>query len=303
MKKLLSLLLVMGVLLSITVPFTAFAETVYTEGNFRYTVSNGEATITNYTGYATYLTIPSSLGGYPVTTIGKGALDYCDSLKSVSIPNSVTTIGDEAFFWCTSLTSVTIPNNVTTIGEWAFSKCYSLTSVTIPNSVTTIGEGAFYACGLTSVTIPDSVTTIGAWAFGCCRSLTSVTIPDSVTTIGDSAFYYCDSLTSVYISDIAAWCAINFETIVSNPLCYGANLYLNGQKVVDLVIPDGVTTIGVGAFYETTYYIDENNWDNGVLYIGKHLISAKDTITGKYTIKAGTKTIADYAFSYCERLT
>ena len=134
-----------------------------------------------------------------VTTIGEDAFYWCDSLTSVTIPDSVTTIGDRAFSECYSLTSVTIPDSVTTIGGYAFYNCSSLTSITIPDSVTTIEDYAFGSCrSLTSVTIPDSVTSIGTRAFAYCSSLTSVTIPDSVTSIGDEAFSYCSSLTSVY---------------------------------------------------------------------------------------------------------
>ena len=79
-----------------------------------------------------------------------------------------------------SIKKITIGNSVTSIGTWAFSRCTSLTSVTIGNSVTSIGDSAFWDCtSLTSVTIPDSVTSIGESAFSHCTALTSVTIPDS----------------------------------------------------------------------------------------------------------------------------
>ena len=163
---------------------------------------------------------------------------------------SVTSIGYAAFFVCKSLTSVTIPNSVTSIGDYAFEDCSGLTSVTIPNSVTSIGDYAFGDCsGLTSVTIPNSVTSIGKWAFRGCSGLTSVTIGNSVTSIGYYAFDECSRLTSVHISDIAAWCKIEFGDIRSNPLFYVHHLYLNGEEVKDdLVIPDGVTSIGSCTF-------------------------------------------------------
>ena len=126
------------------------------QGYFEYSVSDDEARITDYTGSATELVIPSELGGYPVTSIG-----------------------DYAFEECTSLTSVTIGDSVTSIGYSAFRSCYSLTSVTIGDSVTSIGSSAFRGCtSLTSVTIPDSVTDIKSYAFYGCTSLTSITIPE-----------------------------------------------------------------------------------------------------------------------------
>ena len=143
------------------------------------------------------VTIPNS-----VTNIGDGAFRWCNSLQSITIPNSVTSIGDYAFWLCKSLKSVTIPNSVTSIGDGAFILCESLQSVTISNSVTSIGNKAFFLCeSLQSVTIPNSVKSIGNRAFCLCRSLQSITIPNSVTSIGDEAFIGCESLQSVTISN------------------------------------------------------------------------------------------------------
>ena len=82
--------------------------------------------------------------------------------------------------------------------------------------------------------------------------MTSVTIPDSVTSIGDSAFCDCTGLTSVYITDLAAWCGISFGSSNANPLYFAHNLYLNNELVTALVIPEGVTRIGNDAFYGCT---------------------------------------------------
>src|ERR1019366_6238186 len=95
--------------------------------------NNGTITITGYTGSGGAVTIPDTINGLPVTSIGSYAFQNYTSLTSVTIPNSVTNIGRNAFQGCTRLTSVTIGNSVTSIGNYAFYYCYSLTSVTIGN--------------------------------------------------------------------------------------------------------------------------------------------------------------------------
>ena len=135
-------------------------ELVY--GDFEYEINYEDCiTILEYKGSDTSVTIPDTIDGRKVTSIGFEAFLNRKSLSSVIIPDSVTNIGGRAFEECTSLTSVDIPDSVTYIGDDAFNECSSLTSVTIPDSVTTIGGSAFWGCkNLTSVTIPDSVTRI-----------------------------------------------------------------------------------------------------------------------------------------------
>src|SRR6266403_63548 len=94
------------------------------QAQFNYTTNNGAITITGYTGPGGGVTIPDTINGYPVTSIGDSAFYYSSTVTSVTIPNSVTSIGDEAFYYCTNLTSVTIPNSVTSIGIYAFAECY-----------------------------------------------------------------------------------------------------------------------------------------------------------------------------------
>ena len=272
-------------LTALAIVVQGYADTETVNGiTWMYTVANGEVSIGGGSSSSTavptstsgQLTIPSTLGGKPVTRIGDYAFNNCRSLTSVAIPDSVTNIGNQVFNYCTNLTSVTIPNSMTSIGTYAFYNCSGLKSVKIPDSVTSIGSSAFRGCsGLTSVTIPqyvctnklssvfssayqsitnmiiaEGVTSIGSYAFSTCKGLTSVTIPDSVTSIGEEAFYNCSGLNGVHISDLAAWCKISFKSENSNPLTYAHNLYLNDKLVTNLIIPDGVTSIGNRAFQE-----------------------------------------------------
>jgi len=93
------------------------------------------------------------------------------------------------------------------------------------------------------------VTSIGEEAFLECRTLTSITIPNYLTHIGSGAFWNCKSLTEVHIKDMETWCKITFGESHSNPLYYAKHLYMNGQEIKDLTIPDSIATINNYAFY------------------------------------------------------
>jgi len=171
---------------------------------------------------------------------------------------SVVEISDSTFCDCTRLTLVNIPNSVTYIDSYAFSGCTKLTAIDIPNSVVYISSYSFRGCtGFTSVDIPNGIESIGEGAFEGCAGLIAISIPQSIEIIGERAFYGCTELDRVYISDLATWCKIDFRNkdmfetneVSSNPLYYAKHLYVNGEEITDMIIPDEVTLIGYYAFF------------------------------------------------------
>ncbi|MCD7775607.1 MAG: leucine-rich repeat domain-containing protein [Clostridiales bacterium] len=303
-KKILGITLTVLLILS-AVPVVSLADDVYTseDGYLTYTVENGEAIIIRCdTSISGAYTIPDTLGGYPVTSIG-----YFDSFEG----------GNTSFYDCQYLTSITIPDSVTRIGGSVFCDCTSLASIEIPDSVTSIGDYAFYNTAYYnedsnwengvlyignclidadsdiisgSYEIKDGTKIIASYAFYCCDSLESVIIPGSVASISYEAFSGCTSLESVTIrsgvTSISDWAFYDCSSLTS------------------ITIPDSVTSIGGYAFSNTAYYNNNSNWEDGVLYIGNNLIAADNKIiSSNYEIKEGTKTIAGYAFSGCTSLT
>ena len=160
-----------------------------------------------------------------------------ETLKSITLPESLVSIGKTAFRACKSLKSITIPKNVSEIGGGAFSSCSSLTSVEIlgPVKELTGTSGVFSGCtALKNVTLPDTLTSLGNGAFNGCKALEEINLPKGLTEIGREAFNGCESLK---------------EAIIPSGVTKIPDFAFTGCLALEKVeLPEGITSIGEYAF-------------------------------------------------------
>ena len=281
-----------------------------------YSIKGGKAQLdyassSNVTGS---ITIPSTLGGCPVTSVGRNefrsgfgwrVFEECCNMTSVAIPSGVMNIGDSAFFGCSNMVSVAIPASVTNIARCAFSRCDSLSSVVVDeenakyssrNGMLCSKDGATLIAGVNGdVSIPPCVKNIEDYAFQGRSGLKSVIVPSSVTSVGISAFSDCRGLKSVAIPASVkkiGWYAfsgcsglMSFSVDPDNPSYSARDGMLcskDGSKLIagvngDVTIPPSVKEIGWYAF---------SNYD------GLKSVKMPENVTS----------IAQGAFKYCGSL-
>ena len=297
-----------------------------------------------------------------VSIIDENAFYACTNLKSLEYENDseLVSIAPYAFDGCISLSSVTIPDSVISIGQRAFAANPNLSTLIIGKSLENIGAFAFYGCvnidnlyikdieawfdivmyengvcvykalhiidddgnEIKNVSIPENCTIIPEDAFRNAV-IEEITIHSGVMEIGVNAFRDSKYITSVYISDVKAWCEILFGGYNSNPLYYGGNLLLNNVLVTDLVIPNGtsviqqcaffyyknltsvvisdsVTSIGASAFYGCNNLANVK-MGNKITSIGSNAFAgcAFESIE----LSEGMATISESTFSSCSKLT
>ncbi|MBQ7188971.1 MAG: leucine-rich repeat protein [Kiritimatiellae bacterium] len=234
----------------------------------------------------------------PIWTIENGVLTAVDlnGCTEVTIPDGVTRIGEGVFEDSKGLTSVTIPDSVTSIGDHAFEGCSGLTSMTIPNGVTSIGQYAFSHTRLTNITIPENVIDIGRAAFTGCAELLSITV-----TASNPAYSSLDGILLTKDGKTIIQ-GINGNVLIPDGVTtIGDNAFDGFSVLMSIIIPTSVTAIGNFAFNECIG-LTEVIIPNSVVHIGEGAFS---NCTGLKTIKLSTSLVKiEYCvFNECTGLT
>jgi hypothetical protein len=281
-------------MLCLILPLAARAQYSYSDNG------DGTCVITGYAGPAGSLSIPQTINGLTVASIGDQAFYQDLSITSVSIPEGVTSVDDYAFSLCGNLTQVSFPNSLTNIGAFAFGVCTNLSSVSIPTNVTSLSVQAFDFCyRLTNVYFPDTLTNIASRAFDSCDRLPGVIIPRSVISIASDAFSACTNLVAISVApDNAYYSSTNGvlfdkqqKTLIEWP----------AGKSGDYTMPESVTGMEDYAFVQA-YYLTNLTAGSHLTNIANDAFSACINLAN-VTLGDAVGVIGTNAFESCYGLT
>ena len=279
--------------------------------------------------------------GCRLESIGNYAFEYCQSLKSIVIPETVTSIGQYAFHGCKSMTSVTLPSNIETLGNYAFANTMSLESIELPASLTSTGTYTFAGSGLKSVKFNEGIEFIGAspsspklgnssHVFMGCESLTEVILPSTLKGFGMYTFGYCHALQEVTLPEsctIIGTYSFRKSGLTSIKLPEGVTeigtyTFEDCTALATIELPSSVTKVGSYAFENTaiksmdlsnvttlaTYlfqnciYLEEVTLNSNLTQLQNYMFDGCTSLKS-IDIPAGVKYLGTYTFRGCSSLT
>ena len=243
---------------------------------------NGNITGVNNIDGITTLIIPNQVNGITVKSLQNYLFKNNKTLQHIELPDTILDVGLGTFQNCSNLNFVKLPANITVLYEYTFKNCTALKSITLPNTLIEIRSDCFRSSGLESIDFPDSLKDIWQYTFAFCENLSTVNL-NKVEYIGDMAFQNCTNLTAIELP----------ETLKN----FGQNVFSNCLLLEDITLPDVKLDLYYSSFDNTKYFNTDSNWENEVLYIGKHLITvSRDFNATSYTVKEGTIDVAECAF-------
>ena len=323
---------------------------VMAEDESVWTFDVNDYTLDGYTGTGTDVVVPDTIQGCPVETIGTGAFGSCAGITSLTFPETVTLLEGSVGSGCESLASISLPQSLMVIGDGCFASEPALEQVTIPSKVCYIGSNTFYFCSnLKSITFEGECPVIGLWAFTEISPDAVVYVPDDQLEAYTSALQNAGCTAAVQPSgqnakaaepvsdlenlvfDAAAGTITGYtgystrldipETIDGVPVtAVGDNAFQGHRYLCYLTLPEGLTSIGNEAFMDATTLLHvefpstlKNIGDRAFCrsYRGKTMelpeglesIGAEAfvyaAVEGALHLPEGLKTIGDSAFLQC----
>ncbi len=257
-----------------------------------------------------------------ITAIGHSAFKGCTGLTEMELPLSVTNVGTKAFEGCSSLESISLPfvgaskeesrnyylGYIFGASSYLENREYvpaSLSEV-IVNAAKTLKTNTFFDCAsLKTVVVRAGVESIGSGAFEGCISLEKMVLPfvgASKDEKGNTFFGYIFGGRAY--SENERIVPTSLKTVeITDADKIAANAFAGCSSLEEIELSDTVTALGKNAFLGTAFYANEENWENGVLYVDDILVTVKDDFAGVCTVKDGTSYIAEAAFENCTGLT
>ncbi len=239
------------------------AANVMDNGDFRYKLSDEDKTaeIISYEGKSLFVSVPDSVEGYTVVSIGTAAFRENETIKELEIPETIREIEDGAFQDCVTLKKVQIPGSVIRIGNFAFSGCEKLTDINIADGLTDLGNYAFSECtSLEKINLPNSLDSIGDYAFLNCTSLSSPGVPKALRSFGKYALENTkwmkaqksdfvtigDGILIKYTGDSEV------KSVSDNVKVIGSYAFAGNSKIKQVMLPSSVNSIDTSAFEDCT---------------------------------------------------
>jgi len=296
-------------------------------------VNEGRPTITikDYKGKSENVIVPASIGGIPVDGIGERAFyQRGEKITHVTLPEGIDLIADSAFEGCAALTGIDLPKSLVCIGKEAFKDCGQLANIDLPEGLVSIWASAFEGCAaLTGIKLPESLRVIGDRAFKNCKQLASINLPLGIF-VGDAIFTGCDKLTEEAIDDILdkdklrdfsvelnanegrSTISIEYYHGKSEKVIIPASIggipvtalkggVLYNEKIKQVVLPEGIVSIGEYGFYDCTA-LTSINLPESLTSIGDSAFKGCTALTS-IKLPQNLTSIEYEAFKGCVRLT
>lgn len=264
--------------------------------------------ILEYMGNGTTVVVPSEIEGKIVTKIGENAFYNNNTIKNITIPDTIVEIRDSAFEF-SKIESIVLSKNLTRIGKRAFKDAGNLRNIVLPDRLLYINDNAFENCdNLININLPNSLLSLGEFAFSYCDQLESITIPKYINFVPRYAFAGCRNLSTVNFHEKlitieeGAFIDCYFKSVdLPNSLLYiGASAFRECHLLESINIPEGVINIESRAF-EDCIRLKEIIFPKKLLVLEERVFKGCSSLSAVIIPDTITK-IENNAFSDCRNL-